>query len=217
MVRPKIIVHTQISLDGAIAGFTDIANYYIVASRFNADMILFGSETVLSAVEEIPPETEASFSKPKEKPGDDRPIWVIPDSRGRIRFLHVFRDTDYCKDLILLLSKTTPQEHIDYLQKRNYDFIIAGEDHVDYPKALEILKNTYHCDTLRTDSGGILTNILIEQGLVDEISLVIAPCLVGNEYPTLFRSLKLDNNISTKLKQLEKLSDDFISLIYEID
>ena len=41
-MRPKVIMHTQISLDGCVRGFEDTGIYYLVANRFNADMVLFG-------------------------------------------------------------------------------------------------------------------------------------------------------------------------------
>ncbi len=55
-MRPKVIMHTQISLDGCVRGFIDTGIYYVVANRFNADMVLFGSETIYTAAEQYPPE-----------------------------------------------------------------------------------------------------------------------------------------------------------------
>jgi 2,5-diamino-6-(ribosylamino)-4(3H)-pyrimidinone 5'-phosphate reductase len=49
-------MHTQISLDGCVRGFIDTGIYYVVANRFNADMVLFGSETIYTAAEQYPPE-----------------------------------------------------------------------------------------------------------------------------------------------------------------
>ena len=215
-MRPKVIMHTQISLDGCVRGFIDTGIYYVVANRFNADMVLFGSETIYTAVEQYPPETEKAFSKPLDKPGDNRLIWVVPDSRGRLRNLHVFRDSEYCKDFIVLVSRSTPQSYLEYLRERNYDYIVTGDDHVDYAKALEILYEKYNCRIIRTDSGGILTNVLLEQGLIDEISLVISPCLVGTGEPHAFRSLSLENSIALEMISFELLDDDHLSIIYKV-
>jgi 2,5-diamino-6-(ribosylamino)-4(3H)-pyrimidinone 5'-phosphate reductase len=213
---PKIIMHTQISLDGCIRGFIDSGIYYRIANQFDSDMILFGSETVFMAAEEYPPETEKAFMKPVNKPDDKRLIWIVPDSRGRLHNLHVFRDSEYCKDIIILVSKATPETYIEYLEKRNYDFIIAGEDHVDYAEAFEVLYDKFKCRIIRTDSGGILTNVLLEQGLVDEISLVISPCLVGIKFPDAFRSLVLQERVQLKLICSEIVDENYISLLYSI-
>ncbi len=178
-------------------------------------MVLFGSETVYTAAEQYPPETEKAFVKPVDTPDDKRLMCVVPDSRGRLRNLHVFRDSEYIKDFIILVSESTPKSYLEYLSERNYDYIIAGNDHVDYAKALEILYDKYGCRIIRTDSGGILTNILIEQGLVDEISLVISPCLVGTSEPHAFRSLSLLNRMPLELINCETL-DNHLSIIYRV-
>jgi len=215
-MRPKVIMHTQLSLDGCIRGFADTGIYYEIANQFNADMLLFGSETIRTAAEQYPPETERTFVKPVDKPNDKRLLWVVPDSRGRLRNLHVFSDTKYCKDFVILVSASTPESYLDYLNERNYDFIVAGEDHVNYAEAFEILYKKYNCRILRTDSGGTLTNILIEQGLVDEISLVISPCLVGINTPCVFRNLSIPNRLQLRLINCEIVDEDHLSLIYRI-
>lgn len=209
-------MHTQISLDGAVRGFEDTGVYYQLASQIPSDMVLFGSETVLQAVEQIPPETENAFLKPEAKEGDTRQDWVIPDSRGRLRNLHVFRDTQYCRDIILLVSQATPKDYLEYLRERQYDFIQAGEDHVDYRRAFELLNERYGCKVLRTDSGGILTNVLLEQGLVDEISLVVSPCLVGQPSPNVFRSLNLANRVDLEWLRSDALEGGFVHLMYRV-
>ena len=215
-MRPKVVMHAQISLDGCVRGFIDTGIYYTVANRFKADMVLFGSETVYTAAEHYPPETEKAFTKPADKPDDQRLTWVVPDSRGRLRNLHVFRDSEYCKDIIVLVSASTPPFYLEYLRERNYDFIVAGDDHVDYAKALEVLYNRYNCRIIRTDSGGVLTNALIEQGLVDEISLIVSPCLVGTGEPHLFRSLSLPNRMPLELISCETVDEKHIFLIYKV-
>ena len=216
-MRPKVIMHTQVSLDGCVRGFQDTGIYYILANNFDTDMVLFGSETVYKAAEQYPPETEKSFIKPKLQPEDSRQIWVIPDSRGRLRNLHVFRDTQYCKDIILLVSESTPKAYLDYLKERHYDFILAGEDHVDYLSAFEVLYSQYNCRGIRTDSGGTLTSVLLEKGLVDEISLVISPYLIGSSLPRIFRSLSPVKNIDLELISHETVEENYLSLIYKVD
>ena len=189
-----------------------------LANNFNSDMVLFGSETVLhGSAEQFPPETEKSFQLSlRVKEEDTRQDWVIPDSRGRLRNLHVFRDTPYCKDIILLVSQATPKAYLGYLKERNYDFILAGEDHVDYRRAFALLNERYGCKVLRTDSGGMLTNVLLQQGLVDEISLVVSPCLVGQSSPNVFRSLDLVNRVDLEWLRSDVLEGGFVHLMYRV-
>ena len=61
---PKVIIHNTISVNGALAGFNvDMDLHYEEASRFGADTYLTGTDTVLSAEVDIPPENEEDFKK----------------------------------------------------------------------------------------------------------------------------------------------------------
>ncbi len=216
---PKVIIHNVISLDGSVTGFEpDIGTYYQIALSYKPDILLVGSDTIVSAPDKIPPEKKSDFIKPKISGDDKRPLWVIPDSRGKLKdTLHFYRSMEYIKDIVILISKNTPQSYISYLNERQYDLISAGSDHVDYKKALEILYDMYHSRIIVTDSGGTLNNILIEKGLVSEISLLISPMLTGNKYPELFRSLQpLKSGLKLKLIKNESLENDQILLHYEI-
>ena len=50
-MKPKIIMHTHISLDGRIKGFDNPEVYYQVAGGIHSDAVLFGSNTVFTAFE----------------------------------------------------------------------------------------------------------------------------------------------------------------------
>jgi 2,5-diamino-6-(ribosylamino)-4(3H)-pyrimidinone 5'-phosphate reductase len=189
---PKVVIYNTISLDGAIKDFSvDIALHYEVAGRIGAQVMLVGSETARTGIElysKKTPEQPSDWVKPKIKEDDKRGYWVIADSRGKLNgLLHIYRQSGYGKDVIVLVSNTTPKEYLDYLKARNYDYIVAGDDHVDYRLALEELNRRYGFDTVATDTGGVLVAELLKQGLVDEVMLMVAPEIVGEKAVTLFR------------------------------
>ncbi|MHB1044008.1 MAG: dihydrofolate reductase family protein [Eubacteriales bacterium] len=215
-MKPKIVMHTQVSLDGRIKGFDNPEVYYKVASGIHSDAVLFGSNTVFTAFEKYPAETEADFAKIIISPEDPRPIGVIPDSRGILRNLHCLRNLGYLKEIIILVSAATPKEYLNYLNERNYPYIVAGNDHVDYEKAFQILHEQYGCKCMWTDSGSGLTNILLENGLIDEISLVISPCLVGNKEKHLFESLLLPEKVKLELQGTKIVEQGCLSLRYGV-
>ncbi len=205
---PKIITHNAVSLDGSISGFAiDLEKYYAVAGKLQPDAMLVGSSTAKSGIEMysdgIPDERPGDFVKPRITQDDKRPYWVIPDHNGLLQGrLHIFRQFEHCKDVIILLTEKSPESYVKYLMERNYDVIISGHEEVDLKTSLEILANKYDCKTVMTDSGGNLNKALLEAGLVDEISLVINPTLVDEHHLKLFRNL----NLSTKPVQLELIS-----------
>jgi 2,5-diamino-6-(ribosylamino)-4(3H)-pyrimidinone 5'-phosphate reductase len=215
---PKVIMHNEISLDGSIKGFNiNFGTYYRLAIDYEPDVILVGSITAKSAINKVSPEKKADFKKPKTSKDDKRPYWVVPDSRGSLKgLLHLFRRFDYSKDVIILASGKTPSSYLKYLKERQYDYIVAGKEHIDYRKALEILVERYNSKTVLTDSGGILNSILIEQGLVSEISIIISPVLVGMRGVRLFRSLGLPSILKLKLLQNKVLDDNYLLLVYKV-
>lgn len=181
VMRPHVIIHLAVSLDGRTTGFPiDLAAYYRLISHWNEDATLVGSDTILAAPDEIPPETEEDLRAPdRVDPGDSRPILVVPDSRGRVRSWHFWRKQPFWKDLLVLCAPSTPREYFKYLEARHIRYMVIGKHRVNLESALEILDKQYHVETVRVDSGGTLASILIQRGLADILSLVVHPVLVG--------------------------------------
>jgi 2,5-diamino-6-(ribosylamino)-4(3H)-pyrimidinone 5'-phosphate reductase len=205
---PKVILHTAMSLDGRITNFpADLDLYYSLAARWNPDAILFGSETVLAAVRdnpslEVPPEHEEIFRPPETTESDPRPLLVIADSRGRVRCWDAIMKWPYMRGLLALCSSSTPQEYHGYLAEKQIGTIITGEGRIDMRSALEALNGRYGVKVVRVDSGGTLNSVLLNSGLVDEISVLIHPFLTGGKPdPTIFDPLKAAiSNVSIPLK-----------------
>jgi len=224
---PRVILHNAVSLDGRIEGFPlDLKQYYELAATWKEDATLAGSQTFLKAAVEAPPENECAYLLPDTDPEDRRPLLVIPDSRGRIRTWHYLRSLPYWRGFVALCSRSTPQEYLDYLRERHIYCIIAGEEHVDLPAALEELSSCYGVKVVRVDAGGTLNGLLLRQGLVDEVSLLIYPSLVGGEkQSSIFRAADLraspvwqvpEGAISLHLLDAQKLRGDVMWLRYGI-
>jgi 2,5-diamino-6-(ribosylamino)-4(3H)-pyrimidinone 5'-phosphate reductase len=220
---PKIIIHNAVSVDGRIDNFdVDMGLYYELAKTWKEDATLVGSNTILKAQEqeEVPNEDESVFDTPKIDPEDKRPILVIPDGKGRVRFWHYIRKWPYWRHHITLCSKSTPKEYLDYLTIRHVECIIAGDEHVDLKAALEELNSRYEVKTVRVDSGGTLNGILLREGLVDEVSILVHPNLVGGtSSSSIFRAPDLiskEGLLNLKLIHLEEMKNDLIWVRYEL-
>ncbi len=222
---PHVILYNAVSLDGKITGFNaDIELYYDLASKWDIDAVLMGSNTVLTGLGaepgEIREEDLESLVNREKDPEDLRPFLVIPDSKGQIRIWDELFKMPYLRDIIVLCSKATPEEYLDFLKGRDIDYIIAGEKYVDLKGAMERLNSEYGIRSIRVDSGGILNGVLLNGGLADEIHLLIHPELVGNiNKSSIFISNDLNhlnNTIKLKLVHINKLKDDIIWIKYDI-
>lgn len=185
---PLVILYNAVSLDGRITGFdADVELYYELASKWNVDAVLMGSNTVLTGfgvkTGQTVPESEDAFQPRVKDPDDKRPLLVVPDSRGQIRVWSEILKMPYINDVLVLCSRSTPREYLDFLDERYIDYLVVGYQQVDLENALEELNTKFGVKRVRVDSGGVLNGILLRQGLADEIHLLIHPELVGGTTP----------------------------------
>ncbi|MGB9936519.1 MAG: dihydrofolate reductase family protein [Methanobacterium sp.] len=221
---PYVILYNTVSLDGRITGFNaDVELYYKLASKWDIDAVLMGSNTVLagfdSSFEESNEDLELLKNRKKDS-NDSRPYLIVPDSNGRIRIWNELFKMPYLRDIIVLCSKNTHEEYLNFLKERKIDFIIAGEDKVDLNISFQKLSSHYGIRSIRVDSGGILNGILLREGLADEIHVLIHPELVGGmKENSLFHApdiSSLNDVVSLKLAHIKQLEKDIIWLKYEI-
>jgi len=215
---PKVIIHNSVSLDGSFTDFEpNMALHYQIAGSYKPDVHLIGSNTVKAGVElygeGVPPEEKTDFEKPKR--AESLPYWVMPDTKGALEgLLHMCRRFEFCKDVIVLVSEETPEEYIMHLEERNYCYHVVGKKHVDLEKALNLLSAKYRTKKVLADTGRVLGNLLLNQGLVSEVSLLIHPVIVGNKSYNMFSNVS--KAISLKLDKTEILDKGYVWLVYTV-
>ncbi|HMK53242.1 MAG TPA: RibD family protein [Methanobacteriaceae archaeon] len=221
---PWVVVFNAISLDGRITGFdANVELYYKLASKIAADAMLMGCETVLKEFnaqpDDLPEEDGAVFQPRNKDPEDKRPLLVVPDSEGKIRIWSQILKMPYIKDIIVLCSRSTPKEYLDFLDERYVPYMVVGYEKVDLEAALNELNAQFDVKVVRVD-GGVLNSVLLQKELVDEVHVMIHPTLAGNgTLDSIYnKDLDLDKNkeISLKLIDFKHLNDDIVYLSYEI-
>ena len=179
---PHTVVHVAVSVDGATTGFDpDQGLFYELAARWKEDITLAGSDTILA-------QEEALASAPRPGPAEGGPLLAVVDSRARVSEWDALRECGHWSDVVALRggeAAGAPEREL-----------LTNGDHVDLAAALASL-GSKGATTVRVDSGGALTGALLAAGLVDELSLLVHPVLVGpggkrwhGEGPG--RSLRLD-------------------------
>jgi len=183
MDRPTVVIHNTISLDGQLGGFpVDEGLYYELAAAIPHDAVLSGSGTMLAAARAQGVDLTGE-DVPRAGPAGDGPLLVVVDSRGRLTRLDWLRDLPFWRDVVILGSRSTPEPHRDRLRRAGVDCLVTGEDHADLGAALTELAARYAVTSVRVDAGGTLNGHLLRLGLVDELSVVVAPHLAGTAAP----------------------------------
>lgn len=215
----RIILHIQTSLDARVTGFEiDMGTYYQLAETFEPDATISGADTFLAAPipDEVP---EWSYEVAKNFPSCSRSVMAIVDSRGRVNNWGAIKKQPFWKVPVSLCSQSTPKEHLEYLEREGIETIIAGQDRVDLKKALKELQKRHGLRTVRIDSGGTLSAIMLKEGLIDEISVILTPCVVGRADTAHFIDpavSKLSEARPLELKHVEELEGGMIWLKYDV-
>lgn len=126
-----------------------------------------------------------------------------------------------CDNLKTLYLVTTNKNHPAYSVKKENLVIMHYIDRVDFEDMFIQLKRKYSAERVTIQSGGTLNSIFIRKGLVDRLSIVMAPCLVGGkETPSLVDGESLISeddlkNIKTlELENVEKLENNYLHITY---
>lgn len=219
---PRVIMHNAVSVDGRLDWIEpDLGVFYGIAARFGEEATLVGSETILTAYAAEPAESGDEPPGPDVfEPAETLPLLVVPDSRGRIRFWRRLLREPYWRAGVALCSDSTPPEHLDYLERIGVERIVTGGVRVDMRAALEELAERFGVKVVRADCGGTLNGVLLRAGLVDEVSLVIDPTMVGGTSPrSLFIAPDLEEPggaIPLELEGLERMEGGSVWLNYRV-
>lgn len=215
---PKVIVHNSTSLDNSLTNFEpNMKLHYQIAGSFKPNAHLIGSNTIKTGIELYEDGVSSEEEKDFEKPARDKnlPYWVIPDTGGKLKgLLHTCRRFEFCRDVIVLLSEKSPKEYVQYLRERNYAYHIIGRKQVNLKDSLELLSLEYRVKRVLTDTGRVLGNLLLEQGLVSRISLLIHPVIVGKGSYNMFANMS--GRVNLILSRREFFPGGYIWLVYSL-
>jgi 2,5-diamino-6-(ribosylamino)-4(3H)-pyrimidinone 5'-phosphate reductase len=111
--------------------------------------------------------------------GDPRPLLVIVDGQGRVTRYAWLREQPFWRDVLVLCSAATPAGQLDRLRRHRVGHVVLGEGRVDLGGALRLLAQRHQVGAVRVDAGGGLNGALLQAGLADQVSIVIAPYLAA--------------------------------------
>lgn len=181
-VDMNIILFNEISLNGKNLNKKDRETYLAINEMIPCDGVFMDAATAFNCLDHVDFETSEEAHKEKKAYDKNLPFLIIPDSKGILNgYLHMFRKREELRDVIILLAKDTPKEYIDYLNKKEYTYIVFEEENLDVYKALELIENTYNISTMRMEGSNRLHKLLFDKGLVKELYLLIDPIISNSK------------------------------------
>jgi riboflavin biosynthesis pyrimidine reductase len=123
--------------------------------------------------------------------------------------------------IIEVLTTQVDDDYLNYLQKKGISYIFAGDSEIDFKSALEQLSDLFPIKTIMLEGGGHVNGSFLNEGLIDELSLLILPIADGTaNTPTVFEVsdyLKKQPASLLKLKEVKKVEQDVIWLKYHFE
>lgn len=121
--------------------------------------------------------------------------------------------------VIEVLTEQTPAAYRAYLREHKVSYIIAGSGTLDCKIAEEKLYRLFGIRKILICGGGTINWTFLQQGVVDELSLLIAPAADGGPAVSVFeRSPLLPEGGPAEfgLKDVERLEGNGVRLVYTV-
>lgn len=110
------------------------------------------------------------------------------------------------------------QEYLDTLKEEGISYICVGKDAIDLPEAMKILRQEFGVERMAILGGGHINGGFLADGLIDEVSLLLAPGIDGRKGQTaLFDGIADMNRLPVKLSldSIERLDNDVLWIRYK--
>ena len=226
-MRPYIFSHMMASVDGRIdcpmVAQISGEEYYEALEKFGISSKLSGRVT--TALECSAVSGESEHTDDEERPVGTESFYVARrseeytitvDTHGRLRWLSDEADGH---PLLCIVSENVTEKHLEMLRRQNISWIATGEKRIDLPRAMEILYEQFGVDRLAIVGGGHINGGFLEAGLLDEISVMVAPGIDGRKGQTsVFDGITWHGNapFSLKLQSIERWENtDVVWLRYK--
>ena len=197
MNKPRVICHMMTTVDGRIImehlGERERSNrmrgYYEAKHKtYNGQAWLCGRQTM---------EKDFAAGVSPEIPGtgpaerldyiaDHRAdsFAIAMDRNGKLAWERGDIEGDH---LVVVLAESVENGYLTYLQDRGISYIFGGKEDVALSVVLDKLYVSFGIRTLMLEGGGHINGAFLNEGLIDELSLLLLPVADGTVgAPTLF-------------------------------
>lgn len=196
MNRPYVICHMLSSLDGKIDGdfFSAsecrpaVQQFAKVRSFYSCSATLYGTTTMLGGYADgqvgTLPKSIAEYPMEDYVAQSDVQNYIVSlDPQGVLAFSgkYLEKKNRPKAHVIEVLTEQVSQDYLAYLRKLDISYIFAGKRQLDCKTLLHKLGSLFGIEKLMVSGGGLTNWSFVQEDLVDEVSLVLAPVADGSQ------------------------------------
>ncbi|HNY18089.1 MAG TPA: dihydrofolate reductase family protein [Treponemataceae bacterium] len=228
MIRPKTTLFMLMSVDGKIstgsaddrdvdkdfpriAGIKEgLGQYYELEQT--TDLFSMNSGKVLAKV---------GANEPKGAIEKIPVSFIIIDNEPHLSDVGVDTFIRKAKNVYIV---TTNGAHPAFRRKDAENLrVLRYRDRIDFPDLFRELKETHQIESMTIQTGGTLNAVLLREKLIDSLSIVVAPALIGGkdtatliDGPSLREERELSGIKALRLVDARKLENSYLHLRYDI-
>lgn len=197
MDKPYVVIHTHTSIDGNL-DIMDLPEFR-EASRQYQELSLDPEKQRLGIQGYLNGKTSTEdnithYRKPEldenaaAVPGGDyvavadAPMYYLSiDARGELAFEeNTFGYGGIPSHFVEVLTEQASNAYKDFLRRKKISYILAGRDEIDYAVMLDKFYNLFGIRRMMVGGGGTINWSFVQNGLVDEVSVILAPIANGD-------------------------------------
>ena len=232
MERPYVICHILTALDGKIDGeffampetLPALKKYGEIRQFYDCKATIYGTTTVAEGYSDgiltEPPTCEKVYPREDhiaEKSAENFIISLDPRGILRWRGAYLEKKNRPKAHVVEVLTDGIADGYIGYLRGLGVSYIFAGKDTLNCGLLLKKLKALLGLERVMLAGGGVTNQSFAAAGLIDELSIVIAPTADGDSgSASLFETggFSAPSPKAYKLKAVEQGEGDVLWLRY---
>jgi riboflavin biosynthesis pyrimidine reductase len=196
------------------------AEYEATAATYHANAWMCGRVTMAAFAHGMAPAPGSDASViPKTDyiaPHPQNSYSVAIDPGGKLYWTDSHIDGDH---IITILTEKVSTAYLAHLQSCRVSYLFGGLERIDLRMVLDKLATRFEIKTLLLEGGGKINGTMLSAGLIDELSVLVAPVADGSSgTPALFDTLESvtpgPHGIRWRLHALERRADDIVWLRY---
>ena len=232
MDRPTVICHMLMALDGKIDGpffsapetMPALRKYGEVRKFYDCPATIYGTTTMAEGYADgflsDLPETERTFPREDYLGDSDVKNYIVSlDDEGVLKWhgKYLEKKGRPKAHVIEVLTEKVSDRYLAYLRGFGISYLFAGKETIDCSLLLQKLKTLFGIDRVLLAGGGVTNQAFGTAGLIDELSIVLAPTADGDsDSASLFETggFSSVSPAAYSLKAVEQIENDTLWLRY---